>query len=267
MKFNELYESVLLEEGLSPVLFHHTDIWSLLSILEMDAFKLSPVFDALRDQELNLGRMFYLSTSRTRTASYRFSRMSASTTSVFLTLDGKKFSNNFKGAPVDFFGKSDRERKSKPYEQEDRIVSNKELIPNALSYITKIEIFKEDNKVPRGLNLDHLVNLTKGKIPVLWYKDKQSYTVGNAAKALDIRLLRESDVVEEASFSTNKWIAENVPKEYRRPLIATINMMGKLGVSLTTTNYENQVRTIAKLYNVDFMMLMSFLKKLSMLIM
>lgn len=268
MKFEQIYNEII-EEGISSILYHHTDMYKLISILKSNVFRLSPVVDSRIDASLNKGRAFYFSTSRTRTASYRKNSLQGlSGISAFITLDGSKLAQRYKGDAVDFYGREDISRKLTDYEQEDRIMSDKSEIPNALSYITKIELFSSRKIAPDEDDIDDFIKYTKGRVPIYFYKDEQSFMVGNFRKALDLRLLGESEEhLTEASIATRRWIAENVPEKYKRPMLALINLAGKAGFSTVIVNSESQVRTIAKLYNVDFVTLMNLVKKLSMFVM
>ncbi len=267
MNIDDLYREII-QEGISSVLFHHTDFINLLSILKTNKFKLSGASDSSQDAYLSKGRKYYFSTSRTRTASYRWHSLNRSSgIDAFITLDGRSLGARYKGEAVDFFGgMGDGPRKSIPYEQEDRIYTNDKEIPNAVSYITKIEIFSKKKIVPTEDQIDLLITRTGGRIPIYFYKDESSFISGNHMKALDLRLLKE-ETITEASISTRRWIAENVPENYKRPMLAVVNIMSKSGLQLTLTHSEAQLRTIAKLYNVDFVTLTNFVKKMSMFLM
>ena len=195
MKLNQLYQEII-QEGLSQILFHHTDFGNLLSILNSNKFRLSDASDSSQDAYLSKGRKYYFSTSRTRTASYRWNSLNkTSGIDAFITLDGRSLGNRYKGDAVDFFGgMRESPRSSKPYEQEDRIYTNDKEIPNAMSYITKIEIFSKNKNIPTEEQIDFLITRTGGRIPIYFYKDESSFISGNHMKALDLRLLKEEVV-------------------------------------------------------------------------
>lgn len=260
MRIGDLYKTIL-EEGISSVLFHHTDYWNLLGILRKNKFILSTVADSQRDAEINKGRKFYLSTSRTRTSAYRKDSFnSISGIDSFIQLDGRLLSNRFKGAAVDFYG-NPNSRNIRSYEQEDRVMSDKPDIPNAISYITRIDLFSNKKHVPSEIEIDDMLRLTGGKVPIYFYKNEQDFMNGNIKKALDLRLIFEN-VLNEASIATRRWIAENVPENYKRPMLAVVNLINRSGVQLSITHSDNQIRTIAKLYNVDMVMLSNLVKKM-----
>jgi hypothetical protein len=186
MNFNKLYES-LLEEGLSDKLFYTRSIESLFSIIRDNRFKLSPIIrETTRDKELNLGRNYYLSTARTRTSSYRLDNTHKG---VLIELDGVKLRQRYKGNSVDFFagfrGQSVEKRNN--YEQEDRVVSDSEFMPNAISYITRVDIYERDFR-PSDAQLKFM--LSKLSVPIYWYKNEQDWIVGASHKAINLQDLR-----------------------------------------------------------------------------
>ena len=186
MNIQQLYESIL-EEGLSDKLFYTRSINSLFSILKENKFKLSPIAEEFaRDKALNLGRKFYLSTARTRTSSYRLDNTHKG---VLMELDGVKLRQRYKGNSVDFFagfrGKSVEKRSN--YEQEDRVVSDDEYIPNAISYITRIDIYEREFR-PTDAHIKFL--LSKLSVPIYWYKNEQDWIVGATHKAINLQELK-----------------------------------------------------------------------------
>lgn len=186
MNIQTLYESIL-EEGLSDRLFYTRSLSSLFSILKDNQFKLSPIAEEFkRDMALNLGKKFYLSTARTRVSSYRLDNTHKG---VLIELDGTKLRQRYKGNSVDFFagfrGKSLPERDN--YEHEDRVVTNDEYIPNAISYITRVDIFEESYR-PSEKEISFI--LKKLNVPVYWYKNKQDWIVGNTMKAFNLQDMR-----------------------------------------------------------------------------
>lgn len=183
--------------GISPVVFHSTNIHNLYSILKENKFRLTPVAGTESDEILNKGLPFYFSTSRTRNNA--FSRV-IGLQQACIQLDGRKLANKFKASPVDYWGPGYRER---GYEQEDRIIHTKSSINNALSYITEVTLFINDNQQNKNfLNKLRFIGLTlsKNKIPCLVYMDRQSYKINNRRKATSIlEFLKENKGVDNDS--------------------------------------------------------------------
>lgn len=77
-------------------------------------------------------KSYYLSFMRTR--SNYFSGETSIMTFAMMTIDGQKFNHNFKTIPVDYWGCGPEKSES-----EDRIITNKPYIENAMSYIKHVD--------------------------------------------------------------------------------------------------------------------------------
>lgn len=138
MKLNQLYTSIL-EEGISPVVYHTTTFYGALKILTSNRFNLSPAHDT--DSEYKITKKgFYMSTSRSKLNP--FSTEGFIMGVVTFTLDGRRLGNNLYGKGVDFFGGEGyrRDKSNREYEYEDRITSNHPVINNFLDYVMEVSI-------------------------------------------------------------------------------------------------------------------------------
>ncbi|WGH49853.1 hypothetical protein [Alishewanella phage vB_AspM_Slickus01] len=183
MKIDNLYES-LLEEGVSPVLFHATLAENALRILSTDTFRMSRITND-RDKFLNMGKKFFMSTARTRITKLREWKEKSNDHVALFVLNGVKLGNNFKGSAVDFFGAINGVGggSSVNSEQEDRIVSDKSAIQNFSKYVIRLDLFSKKGKKPSKQDIA-LIKL-RG-IPVYFYNDYQSFTVGNTKNAINL---------------------------------------------------------------------------------
>lgn len=138
MNFEQIYDSIL-EEGISPVVYHTTTYISAVKIMSTNRFILSPAHDTMGEYILSK-KLFYISTSRMKLNP--FSTGGFFSGIVTFTLDGRKLSNNLQGRGVDFFGDEGYRRDStnSTYESEDRITSNNPTINNFLNYVTEVSI-------------------------------------------------------------------------------------------------------------------------------
>jgi hypothetical protein len=129
MKYNNNQLKLLIEqiiqEVLSDIVYHYTDLTKLNSILEEDKFMTSVALGTSSDSRLNKNRVYYFSTARSKRGSYG----SKSFQSVQLVLNGQKLSQNYKGGPVDYWGQYEKGKGHS--ETEDRIFTNKPYIENA----------------------------------------------------------------------------------------------------------------------------------------
>lgn len=122
-----------LAEGLSPILFHSTDINNITQILNTDRFRLTAVVGTDSDLAANAGKYYFMSFARSPASSY-FNYYHANV-NAYLEIDGRKLSNNYAGVSVDYWG-----REFKKDEMEDRLVTDKHEIPRASSYIRAIHV-------------------------------------------------------------------------------------------------------------------------------
>jgi hypothetical protein len=159
MKLMEIYNMIV--EGSSSEVFHKTYLQNILSILKSDEIRLSSVAGSGADRDKNAGRMFFLSTARSRSSTYF---RSVGDYTVLLTLDGRKLNNLVKSVPVDYWGYQNKLDVNGSDEMEDRFVSDKQTIPNASKYITKIEILLPNKREKKIDYIDRKVMLPYSKM-------------------------------------------------------------------------------------------------------
>ena len=157
---NESCRSIL-NEG-SDILYHFTDLTGLMGIVEDNEFELTN-----NREETEGGNVF--SFSRTKSGGYGKVYMEGpyDDAIVRLTIDGRRLNQRYKTYPIndlymypeDVLGMEPEEKseykfgqfhwpKEKPgeknsreFEYEDRLVTKEETIPNASSYITRVDIY------------------------------------------------------------------------------------------------------------------------------
>ena len=143
MKLDNLYES-LLEEGISPIVYHSTQSSMLENILSQNELRLAPVFAKPSEASMHTPKMYFLSTARTRTGKYHQGRHH----SALIKLDGRRLANNLKGMAVDYWGQDYRGFSNGAYEEEDRIFSDQQSIKDITKFILGIDLV-DDLKNPR----------------------------------------------------------------------------------------------------------------------
>jgi hypothetical protein len=185
----------ILNEG-TDVLYHFTDLDGLIGIVNDNAFQLTD-----NREQTEGGYVFSL--SRTKSEGYlRAISQFYNSWLVRLTIDGRKLNQRYKTYPIDdfymypewvrelepeekaqyrfgqFHWPKDKpgEKTSMDYEYEDRVVSKSDTIPNALSYIERIDILIDDYgfdnpDVPRVII--KLMEVCPDKIFI--YKDENSF--------------------------------------------------------------------------------------------
>jgi hypothetical protein len=183
MKERELNEQIKrirvmigLNEALTDVIYHFTRMGAFLNILKTNKFITTAAVGTISDREINQGRFFFFSTTRSKSAGYRVGN-------VKLVLDGRKLNQRYKGTPVDYFryskNKSDYHTQSdymnaiSSTEQEDRIITNEPYINNALSYITEIHIYISKYDSIKKTTLDYIKRVCEENGVSLYFYDNR----------------------------------------------------------------------------------------------
>lgn len=115
----------LIEEGISPIVYHFCPLSTMLQIAETDKFRLSSVASGIYESDTRMNSFpigngkfktypYYMCFSRTPSSlvGYQYMRMSNSkgewdNALVRLEIDGNAFNARYKGAPVNFFTDKD----------------------------------------------------------------------------------------------------------------------------------------------------------------
>lgn len=168
-------------EGISDVVYHYISLRNVVEVLKTDRFILTPAFTKGAEVDMNpREKLFFLSTARTRTASYHVGERYGA---VLLVLDGRKLSHNHHGRAVDYWGENFRDANKGAYEEEDRIFSDKPFIENATQYIKSIDILEtrwDDENYSDHLDIMQVYKLGISKgVDVRIYKNKQDWLRGS----------------------------------------------------------------------------------------
>lgn len=142
MKIEALIES-LLEEGISPIVFHSTGIFNALKILTSNRFELSNATKSSTEMQFSK-KLFYMSTARTKLNNFSYT---SGSNIVTFTLNGRTLANNLTSEPIDFFHYEGRvrPRDNTSFEFEDRVVSDKPIIQNFTRYLLEVSVLLNGN--------------------------------------------------------------------------------------------------------------------------
>lgn len=135
-----MFDSKILSEGITDVVYHFTSLENCLSIVKDNEFVLRSS-NLTKTSEYNKnGYYYYFSTTRGKSGNEGYGNTFEGT--VRITLDGRKLSQRYKGQSFDYWGPSwEKNTQNHKYdEMEDRILSNEPVIKNAIDYILKIDI-------------------------------------------------------------------------------------------------------------------------------
>jgi len=256
-----------LTEGLSSVLYHTTFLKNVASILETDEFRLTPSFKNSAEFRIGSKKLFFLSTSRAKDNDYNNTKFAnaffSDEIACILVLDGKALSNNYSGNPVDYWQTYDKKYLSKKTEMEDRIYSDKPIIPNAKRYIREIHVLFKDGEISLR-DRKYVIELKKSGIPIWLYDEEYTfeYQIKRDAKPLSefrfVQLATQPETKNIDKESTDKLLKRRA-KRYGRDIDHSNTPDGLLfWIEILTTpitqfnNLSISTRNgISNLYDID----------------
>ena len=184
-----------LNEGVSSVLYHSTNIHNLRDIVVGNTIRLTPDIGTSSEEEQRKGsKIFYLSTARSKTGSYAYPVSKHKSQGSMIVLDGQALmADGYTGDAVSYWGPDFRA--SGKDEMEDRIFSEKPSIPNASKYIKEIHVLMSDPPESadyrrHGRTVKNLLlRATHLGIDSYWYNDNQAFALLNKNRSLPIKQL------------------------------------------------------------------------------
>ena len=196
-----------LKESLSPIVFYYCSFEEFLEILQTNQFHLISNLGTSADRsEHTQGYHFYMSTARIYYGGYV--RRNLRDNGVILTLDGDKLNQRYKAVPFDYWGpeyrksafnSGDMAHFMSNDENEDRIISNKESIPNALQYIKSVSLCLRANAYGED-NPNHLPDEDKYRV---YLDDPQYLSIKKSYQYLQLRHIPMFIYVTEHDFIIN----------------------------------------------------------------
>ena len=146
----------LLNEMLSGDVYHYTNPNAILNILKTNRINLSSNLGGSAD--LYGGKPFFLSFSRTGSFKLGYGKKGGDA-KARIVFDGNKLNTRYKSIPVDYWGvkhNSTDINYRDAFEFEDRILSDKPVIDNALAYIKRIDMLIMDKEDAWNVNPQYL---------------------------------------------------------------------------------------------------------------
>lgn len=181
MKLKNILENIL-SEGASDILYHYISAAYILDMLQKNKINTIAAIGSDSDYKINKNKFYYLSTTRSKSSGFKKSDSK-------IVLDGRKLKQRYKITPVDYWNwpKSDKDDTStyissmQSLEQEDRIITDKPSIPNAIDYILGIHIYVR-NKI--GTTVKNIIDICEeNNIPIFIYDNQQN--LYNQIKPID----------------------------------------------------------------------------------
>lgn len=169
-----------LQERVSSIIYHYTNILAGLQAVKSGQFELSSVLGSEWEQQFApRGYPYFFSATRTRTGGYHDY---VGDTAVMFVLDGDWFNSRYPGGSVDYWGNRDPKQSShRAHEAEDRIFSRERSIPTggvrAVHVLAKPDADPQHRAWARQL----IIAAKQQNLPVYLYND------AGAWRALDTR--------------------------------------------------------------------------------
>jgi hypothetical protein len=168
-------------------------------------FQLTPDLGSQLERGFRQGKkkLYYFSTSRSRTGAYHYPTKAYSNGTVLFKLDGRKLmADGYSGAPLDYWADPEMPTYSDNDEMEDRIFSTRPVIPNAVKYITEIHIYynpsidaSSTQSAPAALRQGAIAAKRAG-IPTYVYTDISAYNLLKTSASAGVDVLRGAAVPE-----------------------------------------------------------------------
>lgn len=181
-----------LNESVSDVVYHYTYAPNLVNILKTNTINLAPSYGISVDQSLNYNKLFSLSltTARNSVTGYHSSGKNPDNAKgkVRLQMDGRELNYNYKSKHVDYWQyprtKEFTKNGGSYDEMEERIISDKNYIPNANRYITAIEIFIDERQMKYYYEIQRLAK--EYNIPCYFYNNGRDFNYSLKQNAVQL---------------------------------------------------------------------------------
>ena len=196
MKLYPIYEN-LINEGASDILYHFTSTKSLETILSDNQLNLTSKIGSPADDKSK--EYYYMSFTRSKSTKLGYGSRFNFIGAVRLTVNGQKLNQNYKVIPIDYWQYTKTPefmKQTSSDEMEDRLVSDKEKIPNANNYIIAIDVLTKDGEISESLiqNAQKLgIKLNVFDNEKYFSYGNQKYTVKPKPKQSDDEIYTEND--------------------------------------------------------------------------
>ena len=169
-------------ESLSRVAYHYTNVAAAATILQSGEFQLSSVLGSVEQQYAPKGKLYFLSTTRTRHGGYH--TVVGSSAALFV-LDGNWFNNHYVSRPVDYWENRDPAKVShRPHEAEDRVFSRDPSMP--IDGVSAVHILVKPDSEHGVWARKSLIAAKRRGIPAYFYEDETAWRNLNTSKAVPI---------------------------------------------------------------------------------
>lgn len=181
----------IITEGLSPIVYHYTNIWAGENIVTSGEFELSSTLGSIEEQYAPKGYPYFLSTTRTKTGGYH-NRIGDS--AVMFVLDGTYYNQRYPARSVDYWLNRDPSKSGGfAHEAEDRLFSRTPTIPidgvRSVHVLLDLEDKPEPNRYTKIRKL--LVAAKRRGIPAYFYTEEIAWRRLDTSKTGDVSVLKQ----------------------------------------------------------------------------
>ncbi len=186
-------EEDIIQEGISPIVYHYTRCYNAKKILSTGEFELSSTLGSVEEQYAPKGYPYFLSTTRSRRGGYHDT---IGSDAVLFVLDGTWYSRHYKAAPVDYWQNRDPlQSHHRTHEAEDRIFSKDPTM--SIGGVTAIHIYVSPDAEPKTKEWarQDLILAKQLGIKTYFYTDLQAWRNQDTRKLGDVSILKgRSDI-------------------------------------------------------------------------
>jgi GNAT superfamily N-acetyltransferase len=217
---NMFWEPEKLDESLSRIVYHYTNIHSALKILSSGQFELSSVLGSIEQSYAPKDHLYFLSTTRTRQGGYHDY---IGNQAVLFVLDGNWFNNHYISRPVDYWeNRNPSLAHHRKHEAEDRVFSREPTIP--IDGIVAVHIYIDPKSDPevRARARQALIAAKRLGIDTYFYTDPKAWRNFDQRNPGDVSLLTGPEHTSYRSYPE---------REYLLPWIELISAKNKSQLS------------------------------------
>jgi hypothetical protein len=217
---NMFWEPEKLNESLSRIVYHYTNIHSALKILSSGQFELSSVLGSIEQSYAPKDHLYFLSTTRTRQGGYHDY---IGNQAVLFVLDGNWFNNHYISRPVDYWeNRNPSLAHHRKHEAEDRVFSREPTIP--IDGVVAVHIYIDPKSDPevRARARQALIAAKRRGIDTYFYTDPKAWRNFDQRKPGDVGLLTGPEHTSYRSYPE---------REYLLPWIELISAKNKSQLS------------------------------------
>lgn len=181
----------IITEGLSPIVYHYTNLWAGENIVDSGEFQLSSTLGSVEEQYAPKGYPYFLSTTRTKTGDYH---RIIGDSAVMFVLDGTYYNQRYPARSVDYWLNRDPSKAyGREHEAEDRLFSRTPTIPidgvTSVHVLLNLKSKPEPNRYPKIRKL--LVAAKRRGIPAYFYTEESAWRRLDTSKTGDVSVLKQ----------------------------------------------------------------------------